>query len=203
MAKKPTGERKRAAPPKSGTKPPKPLYISFLAQIDATTSAALIGTIGQHLPNFDELHLMLSTPGGHVNEGIALYNMLRALPLKLTTYNVGSVNSIGIVVFLAGSTRYANRTSSFMFHGVGLDVVNARFEEKQMMERLDSLRNDQSLIAEIITRRTRISDLKTKDLFLQADFIRAVEAKPLGIIDEIRDASVPKGVKFLQLVFKR
>jgi ATP-dependent protease ClpP protease subunit len=48
---------------------------------------------------------MLSSPGGHVMLGMNLYNVLRALPIKLTTHNVGNVDSIGNAVFLAGNPR--------------------------------------------------------------------------------------------------
>jgi alpha/beta hydrolase fold/Clp protease len=41
---------------------------------------------------------LLSTLGGQVAQGIAVYNVLRALPISVTTYNVGSVNSIGNVI---------------------------------------------------------------------------------------------------------
>ncbi len=191
-------------PKKPKDKPAKPLYVSFLAEVNPTTTEVLIGAIGGQLQHgFDELHLLLSTPGGNVREGVALYNMLMGLPLKVITHNVGSVNSIGNVVYLAGSERYANRTSSFMFHGVGFDIANTRFEEKGLIEKLDNLRNDQGLISEIITRRTKIRAREVNRLFLRAAFLRADEAKTRGIVHKIRDIKVPKGVTFIQLVFKR
>jgi ATP-dependent protease ClpP protease subunit len=72
-----------------------------------------MATVAQQVAQgFDELHLMLSTLGGQVAQGISIYNMLKALPIRVITYNVGTVNSIGNVIFLAGSPRYAARTSS-------------------------------------------------------------------------------------------
>jgi len=204
MPKKASKEQKRAAKPAPKKKQIKPLYVSFMAEVNQTTSEALIGSIGGQLQNgFDELHLFLSTPGGNVREGIAVYNMLTALPLKVFTYNISMVDSIGNVIFLAGTKRYANRTSRFMFHGVGFDTANQRFEEKQLIERLGGLQSDQKLISEIIVRRTKITPREAHNLFLQADFLGAKEAKARGIIDEIRDANVPKGATFIQLVFQR
>jgi hypothetical protein len=136
-------------------------------------------------------------------QGIAIYNMLRALPVSVTTYNIGSVNSIGNVIFLAGSKRYASRTSSFMFHGVGFDVQTARFEEKMLKERLQGLQNDQKLIADIIVRHTKISAVEAEKLFLEAAFVGTAEAKRLGIIDDVLDIQIPPGAPFLQLVFQR
>jgi hypothetical protein len=65
---------------------------------------------------------MLSTQGGSVMHGMNLYNLLRALPIELTIHNVGNVDSIGNVVFFAGSKRFAYAHSTFMFHGVGFDM---------------------------------------------------------------------------------
>ena len=200
MAKTPNAKKQKSVPPKER------LYISFLTDINTVTASALMGTIGQHMNQnpgtFQELHLLLSTMGGQVAAGISLYNTLMALPVKVITYNTGTVNSIGNVVFLAGAERYAAKISSFMFHGVGFDVQNQRFEEKMLIERLDSLRSDQNLIADIIVQRTKIRANEVKDLFLQAAFLRASEAKDRGIIDDIRQVKVPKGATFLQLVFK-
>jgi ATP-dependent Clp protease, protease subunit len=182
----------------------KPFYLSFSSEVNQVTGPALIAAVAQQLgQGFDELHLLLSTLGGQVAQGIAVYNVLRALPIKVTTYNVGSVNSIGNVIFLAGSKRYAARTSSFMFHGVGFDVQAARFEEKGLKERLQGLQNDQKLIAEIIVRHTKISEADAEKLFLEAAFLRTDDAKGLGIIDDIIDIQIPKGAPFLQLVFQR
>lgn len=189
---------------RAGQPSPNPFYLSFQSQVTDVTGPALIAAIGQQLAKgFDELHLLLSTPGGQVAAGLAIYNLLCALPVAVYTYNVGSVNSIGNVIFLAGSKRIAARTSSFMFHGVGFDVQTARFEEKLLKERLTGLQNDQKLIADVIVRHTKMAADDVEKLFLEAAFIGTDEAKRRGIIDDVADIQVPKGAPFLQLVFQR
>ncbi len=182
-----------------------PAYISFQAEVNPSTSEALLSVVAKQIQDgHRHIHLLLSTPGGNTNNGIAIYNTLRALPIQLTTYNVGTVNSIGNVIYLAGEARYACVTSSFMFHGVGFDLRQpTRWEEKDLMEKLDNLRNDQGLIAEIISQRTNIDPEEANRLFLQAAFLRAEEAKTKGIVHDIMDAQVPEGAPFLQLVFQR
>lgn len=63
-----------------------------MAEVNPPTAQALLGAVGQQLQQnaLTELHLLLSTPGGSVREGLAVYNVLRALPIKVITYNVGS-----------------------------------------------------------------------------------------------------------------
>ena len=136
-------------------------------------------------------------------QGINAYNIMRAMPFKLITYNVGNVNSIGNVLFLAGEERYACETSSFMFHGVGFDVNGTtRFEEKHLRERLDGILNDQKLIGDIIRNRTNINAKEVKALFRQAATKGTAYAIEKGIISEVRPFVVPQGATFLQLVFK-
>ena len=188
----------------SGAKPEKkPLHLSFMTEVKPLPVQTFIATLANYLQQgFNELHLLLTTPGGNVREGIALYNVLRALPMSVYTYNVGSVNSIGNVIYLAGSRRYASPTSSFMFHGVGFDITNARFEEKNLREKLDGLMNDQGLIADIIIDRTKLSRKDVQKLFLAEAFVRPDDAKAKGIVHSISDIKVPEGATFVQLVFQ-
>lgn len=184
---------------------PQSAFISFTAEIIPGTAEALVSVVSQHMmQGKTDIHLMLSTPGGSVAAGIGVYNMLRALPITLTTWNVGSVNSIGNVIYLAGERRLSCETASFMFHGVGFDITSAtRMEEKNLVERLDNLRSDQSLIADIICKRTSIDVDEANRLFLRAGFVRPEEAKAKGIVHEIRDAHIPPGAPVTQLVFQR
>jgi ATP-dependent Clp protease, protease subunit len=122
-------------------------YISFFADINPMTSAALVGNIFDQINKggANAIYLLLSTPGGTVDHGIALYNVLKGLPVPFTTHNVGSVNSIGNVVFLAGKERKAAPNTTFMFHGVGVDVPAAsRLEERNLLNQLDAIKADQN-----------------------------------------------------------
>jgi len=151
---------------------------------------------------FDEIHLFLSTPGGTVHDGIAIYNIIRALPIPVRTYNMGNVNSIGNVLFQAGRHRICAEASSFMFHGVGFDVHKARMELKQLKEQTISIENDQSLIAGIMERHTSLSREDIDDLFLKMAYMSAQDAIERGIADEIRDIRLPPGLPIQQLVFQ-
>ena len=183
---------------------PKEFAVSFSAEVNPHTSEALLGLCAD-LANkgVERVHLLLSSPGGGVTNGINVYNVLRGLPFHVVTHNVGAVDSIANVIFLAGDTRYACPNSSFMFHGVGFDIKSARLEEKVLKERLGGLRNDQKLIGDIIVRHTKITQSEVEKLFFEAAFVSAADAKGRGIVDDVIDIKVPKGVPFLQLVFQR
>jgi ATP-dependent Clp protease, protease subunit len=181
-----------------------PVYISFSAEIKPQTTETLIAVLAEQAnKHVDHVYLMISTPGGSVMNGLNLYNVMRAFPFKLTTHNVGNVDSIGNAVFLAGSERYACPHSTFMFHGVGFDSPGQRLEEKFLRERLDGLLQDQRRIGSIIKDHTNLNTRKIGNLFREARTKDADYALSVGIINEIRDVQIPAGCPVISLVFQR
>jgi ATP-dependent protease ClpP protease subunit len=180
-------------------------FVSFSAEIDANTTESLIATL-TNLANqgVQDVCLLLSTPGGKVMNGISLYNVLRAFPFRLTTHNVGNVDSIGNAVFLAGETRYACPHSTFMFHGVGFDIAaGQRLDQKPLRELLASVEADQRRIGSIIEQRTTLQSEEIPQLFLEAQTKDAAYAVRSGIVHEVRDVQIPAGSRIISLEFKR
>jgi ATP-dependent Clp protease, protease subunit len=192
-------------PPGMVMQVPDTYYVSFSAEINPHTTESLISVVANLVnQRVKTIHLMISTPGGRVMNGLNLYNVLRGMPIELITHNVGNVNSIGNAVFLAGSKRYATPQSTFMFHGVGFDVdVKTRLEEKTLRERLDSVLNDQNLIGAIIMDRTNIKEPEVRDLFREAQTKDTAYAISSGIIHEVRNIQIPVGGPVISLVFQR
>ncbi|HEV8132497.1 MAG TPA: ATP-dependent Clp protease proteolytic subunit [Acidobacteriota bacterium] len=184
---------------------PKRVYISFSAEIIAHTTESLIAACSNCVnQGVKEIYILLSTPGGNVMHGMNLYNVLRALPVELTMHNVGNVDSIGNAVFLAGAHRYACAHSTFMFHGVGMDVPQAaRLEEKSLKEALGNILADQKRIGSVIQDRTKLSQADIEGLFLQAQTKDAAFAASCGIVDKVCDVQIPAGSTVLSLVFQR
>ena len=137
-----------------------------------------------------------------MRDGVTLYNFIRSLPVKTIMHNIGIIDSIANVVFLTANERYANPSSSFLFHGVGFDVNQpTRFEEKNLKERLMTIERDQSLIAEIIAARTNLGKEKTMRMFFEAETKTPYEAKEAGIVQEVKSATIPEGNQIITLRF--
>lgn len=184
---------------------PQMVYVSFSAEIIAHTTESLLAAMANCAnQGVKEVILMLSTPGGNVMHGMNLYNVLKAMPFKLVTHNVGNVDSIGNAVFLAGHERYACPHSTFMFHGVGRNVPGAyRLEEKNVRETLDSILADQKRIGSVIKDRTKLRDPDIEALFRDAQTKDATFAASCGIIHQIKDIQIPPGSTVISLVFQR
>ncbi len=48
-------------------------------------------------------HLLLHSHGGYISDGLCLYNVLSASPVRFVMYNAGVVASIAVTLFLAGA----------------------------------------------------------------------------------------------------
>ena len=91
------------------------IFISFNAPIAPVPVQISMGTLAKSIQDgYSEINVLLSTLGGEVNQGITLYNFIKALPVPVNMFNLGNVNSISIVIYQAGSKRTACEFSSFM-----------------------------------------------------------------------------------------
>jgi ATP-dependent Clp protease protease subunit len=205
MAKggRPTAGRQETGSPVDRADPPKRVYVSFSSEINPTTTEGLLGVCAD-LANkrVPEVHLLISTTGGHTASGLNIYNVLRGMPFRLITHNAGSVNSIGNVVFLAGEERYAVPTATFMFHGVGFNISgNTRLEQKGLSEKLDGILADQAQIASVFLDRSNFTEEEVSQLFLEAATKDAGFALEKGLVHDIRQIEIPTGGPLVQLQF--
>jgi ATP-dependent protease ClpP protease subunit len=172
---------------------PKPLFLWFSAAIDQASTDTLMNVIaGAYSQGIKEVHLLLSTSGGGIMNGMTLYNFLRGLPISLTTHNVGNVDSIGNVVFLAGQRRFACAHSTFMFHGVMWTTsASASLGEQALTELLANVKRDQRRIANLVVQNSRLGEDEVNAMFSRSETKSADEALACGIIHEIKDVQIP------------
>jgi ATP-dependent protease ClpP protease subunit len=180
-------------------------FLSFSAEINPSTTETLISAMAQLCnTGATEINLLLSTPGGSVTHGFNVYNVLRALPAKIITHNVGNVDSIGNVIFLAGVERRACPNSTFMFHGVEFDVTGSvRLVDNNLREYLDSIAADHTRIGAVIGQHTGLKQTDVVDLFKEARTKDAQWAQRVGMVHTISEPKVSPGVTIHSLVFKR
>lgn len=193
------------APAGMPTGVPQTVYVSFSAEINAHTTESLIAVLAnQANAGVQEVYLLLSTPGGSVMNGMNLYNVMRAMPFKLTIHNVGNVDSIGNAIFLAGEERFACPHSTFMFHGVGMPTQpGSVLEIKALRELLGGVTADQKRMASVIEERTGLNLAQAEELFVEASTKDSAYAVGNGIVHEVRDVQIPAGSPVISLVFQR
>jgi ATP-dependent Clp protease, protease subunit len=144
------------------------------------------------------VHLAFQTTGGSVSDGVALYNIFRCLPIPLTLYNIGSVQSAGVMAFLGAPTRCVSAHGTFMIHRTTSPPVAATSDRLEVMMQsvlLDDTRTE-SIFSSANLNLTKAQKQihKFADLWLSAD-----EAIKAGVASHIREFAPPKGIQLFFL----
>ena len=143
-----------------------------------------------------ELELHMSTEGGNMTAGFALYFFLKSLPLPLTTHNVGSVESVGVPIFLAGQKRYACPGTRFLVHplhwGFGNLVAADHSRVSEWRDCLDFDAERYASIFEQATAHARSPQDIRANLSGHARLFTAEQAREAGIIHDAVQARIPK-----------
>ncbi len=178
------------------TQSPDIFYITYFDAIDDSKVKRLMALLTDIIVNVKpkELYFLFSSNGGSVDAGITLYNFLRSLSVDITMHNMGSIDSIATIIFLAGNKRYACQHSAFLFHGVEFKFQNnSSLNNVQLNELLSRIKTDQQKISGVLTERTKLTVEDIKTLFVQGESKDPSFAISKGIINEIRQAVIPNG----------
>jgi ATP-dependent protease ClpP protease subunit len=135
--------------------------------------------------------ILISSPGGDVLSGFLAYNYLKGLPIELTTFNVGNVDSSASVIYCAGAKRYAVPEARFLIHEISLTFTangpgTINIDLPSLEAQLSLLKGQESAMARIIatTIGKKQADAESK-IHSQAS-LSSDEAKQWGLVQEIR-----------------
>ena len=148
--------------------------------------------------------ILISSPGGSVIHGLSAYNYLKGLPASITTHNFGSVDSIGVVMYCAGSKRLSVPQARFLFHGVSAQFRGEQnLEEKLLEERLKGLRIDMENIAKVIAANTGKNVKDVTDAMLERITLNPEEAESWGLVHEIKSELFEAGSEVIAIQFQQ
>ncbi|NWF77116.1 MAG: ATP-dependent Clp protease proteolytic subunit [Chloroflexi bacterium] len=183
----------------------KPVVIRFFAPVIDVTINALMSAVDQKMKQgVKDLILLISSPGGSVIHGLSAYNYLKGLPASITTHNFGSVDSIGIVIYCAGSRRLSVPQARFLFHGVNVQFRGEQnLDEKLLEERLKGLRIDMENIAKIIAVNTGKSVKDITEAMIERTTLNPEEAQSWGLVHEIKSELFEAGSEVIAIQFQQ
>ena len=130
------------------------------------------------------IQVLLSTYGGSVYDGLALYDAIKASKTKVDVIISGKSMSMGTIIMLGSETRKAYRNTTFMIHemtsgylGKLADLEDSFGESKRL----------QKILWDIITSETKITQKQLDDIYEKKKdwYLSAEEALELGLITEI------------------
>jgi ATP-dependent Clp protease, protease subunit len=183
----------------------KPVVIRFFAPVIDATVNALMSAVDQKMKQgIKDFIILISSPGGSVIHGLSAYNYLKGLPASITTHNFGSVDSIGIVLYCAGSKRLSVPQARFLFHGVNVQFKGEQnLDEKLLEERLNGLRIDMENIAKVIAANTGKSAKDITDAMFERITLNPEEAQSWGLVHEIKSELFEAGSEVITIQFQQ
>ncbi|MBD5258905.1 MAG: hypothetical protein HDS52_09550 [Barnesiella sp.] len=128
--------------------------------------------------------LNISSPGGDIDVAIELYNFLKQLDCRVITNNISVVNSAAIILYLAGSERYCDYTSTFYVHSV-TKKLRGVFDADRLIKEAKEIRINTERIIKIITENTIPSFAFWKRLMTKGEIIPSKQAIKLGLSTQI------------------
>ena len=168
------------------------VFVNFFGTIHTSNVQNLMNCFLQLSgQNPSSISFLFSSPGGDVSSGITLYNFLKTLPTNIATYNMGSVDSIAIIIFLAGNERYACPNSTFLFHGTTCTIPTSQPLRLDTIREIESrIAKDEEKIAGIIAENTEIKKEEIENLFRQGASKDLLFAKEKGVINEVKSPRI-------------
>ncbi|MYN28354.1 ATP-dependent Clp protease proteolytic subunit [Duganella levis] len=137
-------------------------------------------------------HILIQSNGGYVSDGICLYNYLSKLPIKIITYNAGAVASIAVILYLAGSERYASDTARFMVHKSHASAPHgARPDALRII--VEGLQADDARTEQILRNHVQLSDDNWRTHEYSDLHLTAAEALKVGLVSGVEDFVPPAG----------
>lgn len=162
--------------------------IFLTTEINSDSSADLLKQL-IYLERVDEekpITLYISSPGGEVTSGLAVYDYIRMMKSKVITVCIGTAASMGAILFLAGDERKMLPHTKIMIHDPSYGNASmGGMKPLEIRDRLDGLMQSRKILAEIIAERSGMNLKKVYEKTRRDSFLNAKEAIKIGIATEI------------------
>ena len=162
--------------------------IFLTAQIDPETSGELIKQLMylERQDNNKEITIYISSPGGEVISGLAVFDIVTMMKTPVRTVCIGTAASMGAILFLAGQKREMLPHAQLMIHDPSYchnDIGGRKPHEIQ--HELDKLNEVRKSLAGIISDKTGKSLKEIYKLTANDTFFSAQEAVEYGLATKI------------------
>ena len=129
-----------------------------------------------------DISVNIKSYGGDVHEALAIYDMIRTIPNKVTTRVVGASASAATIISLAGDIRLITANSRYLIHKpMSMAAGNSDDIEKVLGE----LKGYDKQLIDMYVARTNLSYDQVLNLMRENKFITASQAVEMGFIDGV------------------
>ena len=160
--------------------------LELMTSVDAESCAVVIRGL-LHLQRQDSttpITLYINSPGGEVQSGLALYDVMQAVSCPIRTVCLGMAASMGALLFIAGDEREILPHSRVMIHDP-LIGVGAGGSALSVKARADDLMRIRDITAGVIARHSGMSIERVFELTASDTYFEAEEAVEAGLADRV------------------
>ena len=160
--------------------------LELMTSVDAESCAVVIRGL-LHLQRQDSttpITLYINSPGGEVQSGLALYDVMQAVSCPIRTVCLGMAASMGALLFIAGDEREILPHSRVMIHDplIGAGAGGSALSVKA---RADDLMRIRDITAGVIARHSGMSIERFFELTASDTYFEAEEAVEAGLADRV------------------
>lgn len=132
----------------------------------------------------DPIRVVITSPGGHVDSGFAIHDVMRFVESPVITIGAGWVASIAVPIFFGGDkgTRFCLPNTRFLLHqpsgGAGGQAADIRIEAQEILKirvRINKMISDQTGQSE-----EKVAQDSDRNFWMNAD-----EALKYGLVDKV------------------
>lgn len=138
----------------------------------------------------DLMNLIICSPGGDLNAAFAVIDAMRGSAIPIRTIGLGQIASAGLMIFIAGdkNQRILTPNTSILSHQYSWGAFGKEHELFATVKEFDL--TTKKMISHY-KKCTGLTDAKIREVLLppQDIWLSPVEAKKLGLCDEVKDLS--------------
>jgi len=150
--------------------------------VTAKRISAALRSIGNR-----DVIVRINSPGGDMFEGIAIYNLLRTHPAKVTVEVLGWAASAASIIAMAGDVIRMGLGSFMMVHNAWGLVIGNRHDLREAASLFDGF---DAALADIYEARTGMARVEIERLMDAGTFMTAAQAVECGFADVVDDAEI-------------
>ena len=135
-----------------------------------------------------DVEIHISSVGGSAFDAIAIYDLLKKYPGKVTTYIDALAASAASIVAMGGQTVTMSKYALLMIHK---PMVGSGGNADELLKDVQMLNVVQSRLAQIYMDKTGLDEVTVNSLINSVTWMTADQALDLGFINEVEDYSQP------------
>ena len=139
----------------------------------------------QGLEDVEIINVHINSMGGYTDQGVAIYNTLKACPATVNTYCDGMACSAASYVFMAGDNRYIGDGALLMIHNAWREACGNAYQLRQQADELEKISKS---TVEIYVNNTNLDEEQVKELLEgpnhDGTWLDAAEALEYGFATE-------------------